>query len=303
MRRGNWQKAGRAALVAGLVVAPAFAAPAGAEPPDGSRAAATREESPELQTDRPDFTETAVVVPRGSLQVESGFTWERRHRARSFDAPELLLRAGLLRRTELRLELPGYSRVTGAGRAAGFSDGAVGFKQQLGPTASGFEVALIPVVSLPTGASSLTSGAPDPAIGLAWARDLGPGWSLGGLFDFSWPTEADGRNPTTFATLSLGRELGGPWGAFLEYAAEIPHRGGGSHLLHHGYTYALGTQAQLDLHLGVGLSAAAPRFFIGAGYSRRYGPRRRAVGGGRRVVTESLPKWKVTYSKPTGQPL
>ena len=30
---------------------------------------------PEIVTDRPDITESAIVVPKGSLQFESGLTW------------------------------------------------------------------------------------------------------------------------------------------------------------------------------------------------------------------------------------
>jgi hypothetical protein len=227
-------------------------------------------ESPELATDRPDFTETAIVVPRGSLQIESGVTWVRGRSSRILAGPEMLFRWGVARRTELRLEVPDYVHATGADRADGFSDALVGFKQQLGPTPSGFEVALIPAVTLPIGARRLTSGAPDPVIAFPWSRDLAEAWSLAGQFTFAWLTEEDDRNFTALATLSLGRELGERWGAFLEYAGETPDRGEAIHLIHHGYTYALSRVSQADLHFGFGLNSAAPRFFIGGGYAVRY---------------------------------
>jgi hypothetical protein len=229
-------------------------------------------EEPELETDRPDFTESAVVVPRGSLQVESGFSWLARRGVRLADGPELLLRWGVAPRTELRVEPPSYFRLSGAEHFSGFGDTVLALKQQLGPTRSGFDVALIPGVSLPTGAHSITSGAPDPEISMAWSRDLGRRWSMGGLFGFFWPTQEDGRNFTAVATLVLGCELGGPWSAFLEYAGEMPRRGGSSHLAHHGYTYALTPTSQLDLHFGFGFAGSdAPAYFVGAGYSIRIG--------------------------------
>ena len=49
----------------------------------------------ELVTDRPDFTESGIVVPVGSLQFEAGFTWESNAGdVRSFSGPELLVRWG-----------------------------------------------------------------------------------------------------------------------------------------------------------------------------------------------------------------
>ncbi len=36
-----------------------------------------QEEKPELVTDRPDQTEAPSIVPRGGLQVETGFVFER----------------------------------------------------------------------------------------------------------------------------------------------------------------------------------------------------------------------------------
>jgi hypothetical protein len=227
---------------------------------------------PELLTDRPDFTESSVVVPRGRLQLESGFTWEDGSAGdTAFDLPELLMRWGIARRTEVRLGLPNYFRTRGGSqRTDGFGDTYAGFKYQLGPTRGGLDLAIIPAVSVPTGASGLTSDAVDPEVKLTWARELAKPWSISGMFAFFWPTEEDRRNFTWMPTVSLARSLGGPWGTFLEYAGEFPSRGGKRHILHHGYTYTVTSVSQADLHLGFGLSRAAPDFFIGGGYAVRH---------------------------------
>ncbi len=229
-------------------------------------------EVPELVTDRPDFTESSVVVPRGSLQLESGFSWERGEGGRrALDAPELLLRYGMGRRAELRLGPPVYAGTRGGGASSsGFGDTYLGVKYQLGPTRRGLDLAVIPALSLPTGARAVTSHAIDPEVKLTWARDLGKPWSISGMFAFFWPTEDDRRNFTWMPTVSLGRALGGRWDAFLEYSGELPQRGGARHIVHHGYAYALSPVSQADLHFGFGLSPAAPHFFIGAGYAVRY---------------------------------
>jgi len=66
-----------------------------------------------METDRPDFTESSIVVPPGSLQFENGFTYEMGDGAqRTSTYPETLLRVGLTKRVEARVGLPnGPSRV------------------------------------------------------------------------------------------------------------------------------------------------------------------------------------------------
>lgn len=227
-------------------------------------------EKPELITDRPDFTESSVVVPRGSVQLESGFTYEKGPGGfRSFNAPELLSRWGVGRKWELRLGMPDYFRIRGSERASGFGDLLLGFKRQLGPLRGGLGASLIAGASFPTGARALSSNRVDPEAALTWATDLSERSSLSGMFGFGFPTEDGERRFIFQATVSWGRSLGGNWGAFLEYAGQFPSAGGDIHVIHHGYTYLLTSDSQLDLHFGFGLSRAAPDFFVGAGYSVR----------------------------------
>src|SRR6202007_2962867 len=63
---------------------------------------------PEIVTDRPDVTESSVVVPKGSLQVENGMTWTNDHGAQTFDLSETLIRLGISNRTEIRIVAPNY---------------------------------------------------------------------------------------------------------------------------------------------------------------------------------------------------
>ena len=64
---------------------------------------------PELITDRPDQTESSVVVPHKSLQIETGFVQENKETSivneKAFGYNSTLLRYGLLANFELRLGL------------------------------------------------------------------------------------------------------------------------------------------------------------------------------------------------------
>ena len=74
------------------------------------------EKKAELNTDRPDFTESSVTVPRGRLQMESGVTWsDEPGGSEVLSGPELLFRYGLFEKTELRFVPPDYLRVRGRG--------------------------------------------------------------------------------------------------------------------------------------------------------------------------------------------
>ncbi len=90
--------------------------------------------SQEIVTDRPDITESSVVVPPGTLHSENGVTWTRDHGKRAVDFSESLLRLGIWSRTEFRLELPNY--LSGSGdrdKPSGLADISAGVKRQLGP--------------------------------------------------------------------------------------------------------------------------------------------------------------------------
>src|SRR6266404_9451464 len=62
----------------------------------------------EIVTDRPDITESAIVVPIASVQFENGLTWTAAHGAQTVDLSESLARLGILRKTEVRLGAPNF---------------------------------------------------------------------------------------------------------------------------------------------------------------------------------------------------
>jgi hypothetical protein len=234
--------------------------------PCGSNAQST------IATDRPQVTNSSVVVPCGSLQFENGFLETSNGGQRSFDFPETSVRFGIARKTELRLGVPDYfhNADTASGFANGFGDLSLGFKQQLGPTRGGFDVSLIPSVSLPTGASLISSHGYDPTVQLPWSRALSKNWTVAGQFSVMWPTEGARRNVTGQSSVYFDRQLTQPWDVYMEYSGAFPQRGGPQHLIDFGTAYKISTHQQLDFHWSFGLSSAAPDRSIGFGYSVRF---------------------------------
>jgi len=220
-----------------------------------------------IATDRPAVADSSLVVPPGSLVVENGFASSFSHGQQSTDGSESLLRFGILSKTEVRFTAPDYFSTPAA---SGFGDLAVGLKQQLGPTLGGFDVSLIVSLSLPTGARAISSHGYDPFAQLPWSRSLSPNWTAAGMLSVYWPTESGRHNTTGESTFLIDRQLTKRWDAFVEYAGDFPERGTPRHLAHFGTAFKVTPNQQLDMHGGVGLSAAAVDHFIAAGYSFRW---------------------------------
>jgi hypothetical protein len=224
-----------------------------------------------LVTDRPDFTESAVVVPRGELQVEAGATFERV--VDSVDvviAPEALLRWGVLNDLELRIGAPDWQDVSGRGfDDSGFGDASLGLKWQIGPLRD-WDLALILETTVPTGEDGFTSDAWDPAAILVAGIDLSDSMSFGTQVGMSWESQDDDREALWQATAVVGVGLAETVGTFFEAAAYDTYDDDAAVLLHHGSTWEVRPLLQLDIHVAAGLNDAAPDWSLGAGVSSRW---------------------------------
>lgn len=219
-----------------------------------------------IAPERPSITNSPDAVSSGSFQIENGFQVSHSQGERTFDAPETFVRFGVGGGMELRFTAPNYLH----GPGSGFGDVTLGVKRELGRAPGGFETAVILQMSLPGGADAVSSHGYDPGLQLPWSHKVSDHWTAGGMFSLYWPTQAGARNLTGESTFLLDWQVTKPCDAFIEYAADIPRHGGTQSLLHFGAAYKLSPRQEVDLHFGVGLSAAAVDHFIGIGYSLRF---------------------------------
>jgi hypothetical protein len=226
---------------------------------------------PAIATDRPAITDSSIVVPRGDLQFENGFTETGSKGQHSFDCPATLVRFGLGSTTELRFNTPDYFQNinTGGGFSSGWGDLALGVKQQLVAKDGSLDASLVVSLSLPTGVNAISSHGYDPQFQAPMSYPISKNWTVAGMLSLSWPTQGASRNLTGQGTLLLDRQITSPWDAFVEYAGTFPQQGGPQHLLHAGTAYKITSNQQIDFHFGLGLSSAAVDHFIGFGYSFR----------------------------------
>jgi len=224
-----------------------------------------------IATDRPDFTESALVVPHRMIQIETGFTYQWSRQAFVLSGPEALFRISTGARSEIRIGIPDMNwQRSGGTTSNGFSDTYVGSKIQLGPLKNGDDLALIPAITLPSRDSNFSSGSVDPELKVCWGRDLNHGWGVTAMAYGLYTTDTQGRLFVYQQTVSFGRELSERSAVFLEYAGTFSGRTTPDHVIHFGFLYQPTVDTQFDIHAGFSTNGPDRQPFIAAGYSVRY---------------------------------
>ena len=249
----------------------------------------------QIETDRPDFTESPNVVPKGALQIETGFILENDYSAkeqrnskiqlseRNFTANTTLFRFGLTENIELRLNTNyGISKVINMNdigildsthnpylsNISGFSTSFIGFKTNLYKNDK-LSIGFLGHLYIPELASqdfAKVSGqkiAPEFLIPLTY--DITDRFGIAVQYGLTW----DGftANPTTSYTLALGYGITEKLSFYVEPYGFLTNNGEELHLINGGFTYLVNDDFQVDLTGGFGLNEAAPDNFLNCGAS------------------------------------
>lgn len=220
-----------------------------------------------LVSDRPDFTESPLSVPTGLFQVEGGLSYATTPGINMLTAGELLVRYGLLDRLEVRLGIPSFLSMDDPGDTSGFSDASVGVKYQLGPTLSGWDIAVLGALSLPVGEDAFSSDRLDPSALVTAGRAVTENLSMTGQLRGS--IVGAGNNSMLESSLVAGFGLLGDINGFVEALARFRDGVDTGVQVNLGITSIIRPGFQLDLHTGFGLTNTMPDFLIGAGFAIR----------------------------------
>jgi len=224
----------------------------------------------ELATDRPDVTNSSVVVPAGSLQIENGVNFSMRAGDRFVDGTNTRLRAGFANCLEFLVDTPTYFANIRNSEKSGFSDVAPALKWQISPIPGKVDLSAVFGVALPTGSVRITGPGAQPYLQVPWSWELHSGWGLSGMFtEFFRPSDPTSRRITE-TTFVIEKKVTERASLFVEYVGDYPHNGTPSQLLNSGGLYRLGSNQQLDFHLALGLNHNAPSYIVGVGYSVRF---------------------------------
>ena len=223
----------------------------------------------EIATDRPDVTNSSLVVPTGSFQSENGINLSRRDGATYFDGTNSRLRLGVAPCLEVLVDVPDYFAVLSGEGPSGATDVTPAIKWQISPVPGKIDLSAVVGAGLPTGTPSIVGRGVEPYLQFPWSWKLGGGWSVNGMDTaFFFPSEPVNKL-TIETTVSFEKEIGEHADVFIEYVGDYPEHGPSPIFLNSGGAYRLTKTEQLDFHLAVGLDKSAPEYIFGLGYSFR----------------------------------
>jgi hypothetical protein len=234
----------------------------------------------ELETDRPDATESPVTVDKGHFQLESSFVSFARNdnagtRTETLGVAESNIKYGLRHDTDIQLIFTPYVReetTTGGAttKIEDISDLTVRLKYNIwgndeGETAFG----LLPLVKIPT-ETAVSNGRWEYGIATPFSWRAGEKWSFGAqvqvdrVFD-----DADGEMDWEFShTAVIGFDVTKTAGLYLEYLGVAGDRY--NSFFSGGATYALDEFIQLDVGTLIGVNDEADDLTVFTGISWKF---------------------------------
>jgi hypothetical protein len=221
-----------------------------------------------IETDRPDVTNSSVVVPVGSLQNENGIDTSRDHGATILNGTNSRWRLGLAPCLEVLVDLPTYVTTFRGAGPSGFGDVAPAVKWQISPLPGKFDLSITAGVALPTGATAVSGLGVQPYLQIPWSIALGDGWALTGMETSLFAPRSDSQY-TYQSTLVIEKEFAERSFLFVEYVGNFPSNGRNNQLINSGGGYRIDDHHQIDFHVGVGLDRNAQNYIFGVGYSFR----------------------------------
>ncbi len=173
----------------------------------------------QIDTDRPDQTESAVAMSRGDFQIEAGLqTTLLDETSASSVLPTMQLRYGLLRGLELRmLTQYEYNKSLGSLARFGFSDLQVGTKIQL-MRGDAIDMLLLTHFILPTGSEQVTADAFGVTNRLCMSHTWANGSKLGTNLGYNYYDDDD---DVVVVTLSYSFGLSEQISMYLEPFADF----------------------------------------------------------------------------------
>lgn len=228
----------------------------------------------ELQTDRPDRTESPFTVDPGHFQVEADLVKysydndkKENRRVSRLTLNSVNLKAGLTTNSDFQVILDSFVReeVRQNGERnelSGMGETILRYKYNFYGNEEGKEGAgLIPFVKLPTGADGLHNSRAEGGIMFAFGFELAQEWNAGAMFEIDHARREDdlGWQTDYILTLTLSRPVWEKLDGFIEMYSGVPDisQAEPEVTLDLGFTYELQPRIQLDAAIFYGLTEEA----------------------------------------------
>src|SRR5580692_6668282 len=170
-----------------------------------------------IATDRPDVTNSSLVVPAGSLQSENGVNFSTRDGGQIIDGTNTRWRLGIASCLELLVDLPTYFTTVRGSGSSGFSDVSPAIKWQVSPIPGKVDSSVVFGVGLPTGTVDIAGRGAQPYLQMPWSWELHDGWGVSGMLtEFFRPSDVV-IPAITEATFSIEKKVTERASLFVEY--------------------------------------------------------------------------------------
>jgi hypothetical protein len=232
----------------------------------------------DIFTDRPDQTESPDILNKHFFQFETGMNYEKNKsdpdvKITNYSIPELLIRYGLNKNVELRVEL-NYSKEDIS--SINYNENNSGLKPiGLGMKIKLFEEKkLIPKTSvllsfdLPgTGSDLYRVKHISPDLKILMDNDITDKIDIGYNIGISWENEE--KTNTEYYTISLGVNPFNRFGFFIESYGFFTKSVSPDFRMDYGISYLILKNFNVDVSSGLGLAKISPDYFIDFGFSIR----------------------------------
>jgi hypothetical protein len=162
---------------------------------------AAQESSVADAADRPGFADSPVLLGRGHVQIEFGFTTDHEDGdagvVRSFTAPQTELHAGVFSRVDISVSWDGFVSATASPSQAGTEEHDTGYADvRLGAKLAlvhrpRLDTTLITYVNAPVGSAFVTDHYSDPTARLAWGIAISDRVDVSGTIDLKAVRDED----------------------------------------------------------------------------------------------------------------
>jgi hypothetical protein len=244
--------------------------------------AVPREKMREMQTDRPDVTESAYTVDAGHFQVESdAIKWIHNKTSQIIDNAYynnlINLKAGLTNSTDLQLVMESYvwhevKEASSTTRQSGFGNLTIRLKQNLWGNSSGKSaLAIMPYVSVPTSRFE-ENKQPGGGLIIPFALKMKNDWSFGTqtAIDFGKPEPGQSFQTELLTSLTFGKSFNSRLDAFIEANNTFTVEDDQYDLfLNGGLVYSLTDNFNIDAGINYGITKSSDKVYF-IGFSFRY---------------------------------
>jgi hypothetical protein len=241
----------------------------------------------DMETDRPDKTESAYTVDAGHFQIEMdllAYTSDRssHETLKALSVAATNFKVGLLNNVDLQIIVETYNtqRITDRDTGnswclTGFGDVTLRSKINFwgndgGPTA----LSVMPFVKIPTAKMGIGNGATEGGVIFPFAMDLPCEWGLGAQVevDHSRDSSGSGYHQEFSNTVTVSHDIVGKLAGYVELYNSVSNESHSAWIatFDFGFTYAVSRDVRFDAGMNIGLTDAADDWNPFLGLSMRY---------------------------------